>query len=139
MDDRLIARILADHPRIAVVGLSRRVSRPSHEVSAYMQRAGYTITPVNPHCEEVLGVRCHPDLADAASAGPLGIVNLFRPPDAVPPFVDQAIALGADAIWMQIGIVHEGAAREARAAGIPVVMDRCIRIEHARFGGPDPG
>lgn len=132
-----MARILADHPRIAVVGLSPRAGRPSHAVSAYMQRAGYTITPVNPYCDQVLGVACQPDLERAAGEGPLGIVNIFRTPRAVPALVDQSIALGADAIWMQLGIVDEESAHRAREAGVPVVMDRCIKIEHARLGGPD--
>ena len=128
--------LLADTTDLAVVGLSPKPHRTSYQVSAYMQRAGYAITPVHPRCMDVLGEVCHPDLTAAAVAGPIGIVNVFRRSADVPPVVDEAIAVGARAIWMQRGIAHPEAAEAARASGIPVVMDRCIKVEHARlFGG----
>ncbi len=128
--------LLADITDLAVVGLSPKPHRTSYRVSAYMQRAGYAITPVHPRHRDVLGEVCHPDLTAAAVAGPIGIVNVFRRSEDVPPVVDEAIAVGARAIWMQRGIVHPEAAEAARAGGIPVVMDRCIKVEHARlFGG----
>lgn len=133
--DEQMRAILREHRAIAVVGLSPKTWRPSHDVAAYMARAGYRITPVNPRCDEVLGVRCVPDLPRAAEQDPVEIVNVFRRAEAVPPVVDEAIAVGARAIWMQLGIVHDQAAEKARAAGIAVVMDRCIKIEHARLLG----
>lgn len=126
--------LLADTD-LAVVGLSPKPHRTSHQVSAYMQRAGYSLTPVHPRCVDVLGEVCHPDLSAAAAAGPIGIVNIFRRSEDVPPVVDEAIAVGARSIWMQLGIAHPEAAERARAAGIPVVMDRCIKVEHARLFG----
>lgn len=127
--------MLRAHRRIAVVGLSPNPGRPSHGVSAYMQAAGYRITPVNPCGGEILGEPCVPDLAAAAELGPLEIVNVFRRPEAVPEVVAAAIAHGAAVIWMQRGVVHEAAAERAGRAGIEVVMDRCIKVEHARLIG----
>jgi len=116
---------------IAVVGLSSDEARDSHSVSKYMQAAGYRIVPVNPAETEVLGEKAYPTVA--AIQAPVEIVNVFRRPEAVAGVVDEAIAAGAKVIWMQEGIVNEEAAAKARAAGLEVVMDRCIRAVHRRL------
>ncbi len=127
--------ILERHRRLAVVGLSPRPERPSHRAMVHMRANGYDITPVNPNCTEVLGVPCAPDLAAAAARGPLEIVNVFRRPEDVPPVVDAAIALGARVVWMQLGISEPESAARARAAGLEVVENRCIKMEHCRYFG----
>lgn len=116
---------------IAVVGLSGNKRRPSYGVSEYMQRAGYRIIPVNPHETAVLGEQAYPDL-DAVPEK-IDIVNIFRRSEFVAPIVDAAIRIGAKAIWMQEGVVHEDGAAKARAAGLGVIMDRCILKEHQRL------
>ncbi len=130
-DDRF--RILERYRRIAMVGLSANPFRPSHFAAIYMLAAGYEVTPVNPKETEILGRRSYPALRDAP--GPLEIVDIFRDPAAVPGIVEEAIEAGAKVIWMQLGVIHEEAARRACDAGIEVVMDRCVKIEHARFFG----
>jgi predicted CoA-binding protein len=94
---------------------------------------GYDVTPVNPRESEILGRRSYPSLLDVP--GPIEIVDIFREPDAVPAIVEEAIARNAKVIWMQLGVIHEQAAARARQAGLEVVMDRCVKIEHARFFG----
>jgi predicted CoA-binding protein len=116
---------------IAVVGLSGKRYRPSYGVAEYMQRAGYRIIPVNPHEREVLGERCYPDLDSIP--GPVDVVDIFRRSECVPEIVDAAIRKGAKVIWMQEGVVNEEAARRAEAAGMTVVMDRCILKDHGRW------
>lgn len=123
------ARILREYRRIAVVGISERPERDSHRVAAYLQRAGYTIIPVNPNVTRVLGERCWPSLEDAP--GPIEVVDVFRRSELVEPVVDGAIRVGAKAVWMQDGVVNEAAAAKARAAGLLVVMDRCMLRDHA--------
>ncbi len=123
------ARILRDYRRVAVVGVSDRPERDSHRVAAYLQQAGWTVVPVNPMVREVLGLRCWPSLEEAP--GPIEVVDVFRRSELVPPVVDAAIAVGAKAVWMQDGVVHEAAAAKARAAGLLVVMDRCMMRDHA--------
>ena len=123
-----IGRMLAGQ-RIAVVGLSDDPSRPSYRVSAYMQRAGYTILPVNPSCDTALGVPCHKSLADVP--GPIDVVNVFRRPLACADVVRDAIAAGARSVWLQSGIVNDEARQLAADAGLDFVQDRCIMIEHA--------
>ena len=123
------ARILREFRRVAVVGISDRPERDSHRVAAYLQRAGYTIIPVNPLVGHVLGMPCWASLREAP--GPIEVVDVFRRSELVPPVVDEAIAIGARAIWMQDGVVHEDAAARARAAGLLVVMDRCMLRDHA--------
>ena len=118
-------------PSLAVVGLSDDPNRPSHSVSAYMQRAGYRIAPVNPAVSEVLGEHSFPSLR-ALPFRP-DAVNVFRLPRFVPAIVDEMIELGLKGLWVQLGIVHTEAARRAEEAGIRVVMDRCILIEHRRL------
>ena len=127
--------ILKRYRRLAVVGLSPRPDRPSHRAMIHMAANGYEITPVNPTCDEVLGNPCVATLAEAAEAGPLEIVNLFRKPADIPPIVDEAISLGAKVIWMQLGIAEPASAERAREAGLEVVENRCIKMEHCRFFG----
>lgn len=126
-------RILSEHRTIAMVGLSANPSRPSHFAAIYMLAEGYEVIPVNPREREILGRPCYPSLRDIPR--PVEIVDIFREPAAVPPIVDEAIAIGAKVIWMQLGVIDEDSARRARAAGLAVVMDACVKIEHARFFG----
>ena len=114
---------------IAVVGLSSKSHRPSYGVSQYMQSSGYRIIPVNPNEEKVLGENCFACLEDIPVR--VDTVCIFRRSEFVPPVVDSAIAVGARAVWMQEGVVHEGAAATAREAGLAVVMDRCMLKDHA--------
>ena len=123
--------ILRSVKTIAVVGLSSKRTRPSYGVSEYMQRAGYRIIPVNPSETEVLGEKAYPDL-DSIPV-PVDLVNIFRRSELVPPVVDAAIRIGAKAIWMQEDVVNEEAAEKARAAGLMVVMDRCVLKEHRKM------
>jgi predicted CoA-binding protein len=123
-----IKEILERYKDIAVVGLSSQTWRPSYSVSQYMQNAGYRIIPVNPNEAEVLGEKAYPTLDDVP--GPVEIVDIFRRPEFVPDIVESAIRRKAKVIWMQVGVVHEAAADRARAAGLEVVMDRCILVEH---------
>jgi predicted CoA-binding protein len=130
-DDRL--RILEEYRRIAMVGLSANPFRPSHFAAIYMLSEGYDVIPVNPGEKQILGRTCFRSLREVP--GPVEIVDIFREPSAVPAVVEDAIAIGAKVVWMQLGVIHENAARRAREAGIEVVMDRCVKIEHARFFG----
>ena len=116
---------------IAVVGLSNRKHRPSFGVSEYMQRAGYRIIPINPNESSILGEKSYASLEDVPEK--IDIVDIFRRPEFVPEIVEQAIRAGAGAIWMQEGVIHEEAAARAQAAGLTVVMDRCILKEHQRL------
>ena len=125
-----IAGILRASKVIAVVGLSPKPERPSHSVSLYMMDQGYTIIPVNPGQTEILGQKSYKSLLEVP--GPIDIVNIFRDPSAVPEIVDQAIAKKAKVVWMQEGIVHNAAAAKARAAGLQVVMNKCLYKEHAK-------
>ena len=126
-----IGEILQSARSIAVVGLSSKRYRPSYGVAEYMQNAGYRIIPINPFESEVLGEKAYPDLARVPE--PLDIVDIFRRSEFVPEIVETAIRLGARVIWMQEGVIHEEAAAKARAAGLEVVMDRCILKEHRRM------
>jgi hypothetical protein len=117
---------------IAVVGLSPKHCRPSNMVARYLIEAGYTVIPVNPGQTEILGLPCYPNLA--AIPTPVDIVNIFRRSEEVPPIVAEAIAIGARMIWMQEGVIHADAARTAQAAGLVVVMDRCIKTVHYCLG-----
>ncbi|AVR87476.1 CoA-binding protein [Thauera aromatica] len=126
-----IRRLLQDSRNIAVVGLSPKPARPSNEVAHYLRAAGYTILPVNPLHDEVMGERCYPSLHDVPR--PIDIVDIFRKPEDVMPIVDEAIAVGARSVWFQLGVIAPEAAARAAAAGLAVVMDRCTKIEHARL------
>ena len=129
-----LRRILRDCKTIAVVGLSAEWHRPSFFVAKYLQQHAYRIVPVNPRYAEVLGEHCYPSLE--AIEFPVDMVDVFRRTDDVLPIARQAVAIGARCLWQQIGVVNAEAAELARAAGLDAVMDRCVKIEHARlFGG----
>lgn len=123
-EDERITELLKSAKTIAVVGLTNTPVRPSYGVSHYMRSQGYRIIPVNPNITEWEGEKAYPSLLDVP--GKIDLVNIFRRPDAVPEVVEQAIQIKAPAIWMQEGVVHEGAAEKARQAGIFVVMDKCV-------------
>jgi len=128
-----IRRVLAQTRSIAVVGLSAHWHRPSYFAAQYMQGKGYRVIPVNPSYQAVLGERCYPDLASIGE--PVDMVDCFRKPQDIVPIAREAVAIGAKVLWMQIGIRNEEAARLALDAGMDVVMDRCVKIEHARILG----
>lgn len=129
-----IRRVLTETRSIAVVGLSANWHRPSFFAAKYMLDQGYTIIPVNPAYDEVLGQKCYPSLRDIPV--PVDMVDVFRKPEDVLPVVDEAIAIGAKTLWLQLGVINEEAVARAEAAGLQVVMDRCVKIEYARlFGG----
>ena len=125
-----IREILEQGKTLAVVGLSSKTMRPSHGVADYMQQHGYRIIPVNPHEESVLGEKGFASLDAVPEA--IDVVVIFRRPEFVPEIVEAAIRKGAKVVWMQEGVIHEQAAERARAAGLKVVMDRCILKEHAK-------
>lgn len=128
--DQTIDRILQQTKTIAVVGFSSNRAKAGYYVPEYLQREGYRIIPVNPRLESGLGEPAVDSLE--AINDPVDLVLIFRRPEAVPPFVESAIALDVPAVWMQLGIVNEESAEKARAAGLAVVMDRCIMVEHRR-------
>src|SRR6266478_5908046 len=128
-----ILEILKKYKTIAVVGLSSNPMRPSHGVTEYMQGAGYRIIPVNPNEMEVLGEKCYARLEDVPEN--IDIVNVFRRAEEVPPVVESAIRIGAKVVWMQMGVENEEAAEKARAAGLMVIEDACILVEHRRRAG----
>jgi hypothetical protein len=133
-DSGRLRRILGQSRRIAVVGLSVDEMRPSFFAAKYMKDHGYEIVPVNPNYDVVLGQKCYASLDDIP--GKVDIVDLFQRAEQVMPFVEQAIRIKAKVVWMQLGIVNGAAAEKARAAGLEVIMDRCVKIEYARlFGG----
>jgi predicted CoA-binding protein len=123
-----IGEILRKYRTIAVVGLSADVSRPSYQVARYLQNHGYRIVPVNPSCAEILGEKCYPSLKEIPF--PVEVVDIFRKVDAIPAIVAEAVEVGAKAVWLQLGLVEPQAAQKAREAGLQVVMDRCMKIEH---------
>ncbi|MEP7328932.1 MAG: CoA-binding protein [Betaproteobacteria bacterium] len=134
MDDIAgLRRVLAQTRTIAVVGLSTQWHRPSYFAAKYMQDHGYTIIPVNPAYQEVLGQRCYPDLASIAGA--VDMVDCFRKPADIEPIAHAAIAKGARVLWLQLGIRNDAAVKVAVDAGLEVVVDRCVKIEHARILG----
>lgn len=143
-EPEILKRILTRDRVIAVVGLSTHPYRPSHSVAAYMQSHGYRIVPINPAYANdtagVLGERCYATLTDAAHAlaqedGAIDMVDVFRRPEEVAAVVEQAIAIGAKSAWLQVGVVNEEAAEQARAAGLDVAMNVCVKIEHERLFG----
>jgi len=133
-DISTLRRILKDCRTLAVVGLSAEWHRPSYFAASYMQAKGYRIVPVNPRYEKILGERCHAKLEDIPF--PVDLVDIFRRTEDVLPIARSAIAIGAKCLWQQIGVKNLEADALARAAGLDSVMDRCVKIEHARlFGG----
>jgi predicted CoA-binding protein len=131
--DRTLQEVLSRARTIAVVGLSDRPDRPSHDVAAYLQRAGYRIVPVNPRLagREVLGERVAASLREIPVR--VDVVDVFRRPEFVPEVVEDCLAYGVPVIWLQLGIAHPEAAARARAAGVLIVQDRCLKVEHARL------
>jgi predicted CoA-binding protein len=132
-DEGTIRSILHSARVIAIVGLSCNVLRPSNFVGFYLQRHGYRIVPVNPRESEILGEKCYALLSDIPF--PVDVVDVFRAPDAVPGIAREAAQIGAKALWLQFGVISPLGAQIARAAGLDVVMDRCMKIEHARHMG----
>lgn len=133
-DINTLRRILKQYKTIAVVGLSANWHRPSSFAAKYMQEHGYRVIPVNPMYKEVLGEKCYASLKDIPEK--VDIVDCFRKSEDIDPIADEAIAIGAKVLWMQIGVMNEKAAEKARKAGLEVVQDRCVKIEHGRlFGG----
>ncbi|MEP6689460.1 MAG: CoA-binding protein [Gemmatimonadales bacterium] len=130
-----IADILRTSRRIAVVGLSPKPHRPSHAVADYLQRAGYTIVPVRPTGNTILGEPVQPNLRAAASAGPIDIVNVFRRSEFVAVLLDDLLSVRPRLVWLQVGVRDDRTARRLEDEGIPVVMDRCLAVDHQFLGG----
>jgi len=128
-----IIQDILKHSRIAIVGLSSNELRASHFVGFYLKRHGYDIIPVNPREESVLGATSYPSLLEVP--GTVDVVDVFRDPAAVPEIAEQAVAIGAKALWLQFGVISEEGISIAEAAGLDVVADRCLKIEHARYLG----
>lgn len=123
--------ILSSSQVVAVVGLSSKPDRPSYKVASYLKEQGYKIIPVNPAEKEILGELCYPDLASIPES--VDVVDVFRRSEEVAPIVEEAIRIGAKAVWMQEGVINEEAAVRAMAAGLVVVMDKCMRKEHRKL------
>lgn len=135
--DQMMRDILTSTNRIASVGLSSSQEKESYWIVAYLMEQGYTIIPVNPKADEILGEKVYKSLSDIPVK--VDVVQVFRKPEDVPPVVDEAIKIGAKVVWMQEGIVNEEAAQKAREAGLQVIMDACMRATHKRLGiGPKP-
>jgi predicted CoA-binding protein len=132
-DPLTIQRVLRTAKTVAIVGLSSNELRASYFVGFYLKRHGYRIVPINPRESKVLGEKSYASLADVPV--PIDIVNVFRAPDAVPALAADAVAIGAGNLWCQFGVVHPEGARIAEAGGVSVVMDRCLKVEHARYIG----
>lgn len=130
-DDAGLRRILENHKVIAMVGLSPKEDRPSNIVARYLMARGYTVIPVNPGQRAILGQPCYASLREIPAK--VDMVDVFRNAADVPPIAADAIAIGAKSLWLQLGVINEGAAEAAAAAGLDVVMDRCPKIEHARL------
>jgi predicted CoA-binding protein len=132
--DAEIAKLLRATRSVAVVGLSDNPSRPSFDVAQYLHGAGYAVIPINPNLAEWHGLKAYPDLTSAQRAGlPIELVDVFRRSEDVGPVVDEAIRVGAKAVWLQLGVIDLAAAERAKKAGLVVVMDRCSKIEHRRL------
>ncbi len=129
-----IAHILAHHRTVAVVGLPPKTHRASYEIAQYMQAQGWRIVPVNPAAQvtQILGETVYPNLIEAAKHVQIDLVDVFRNSEDVPPVADEAIAIGAKGLWLQLGIVNDMAADKARAAGLRVVQNKCLLVEHRR-------
>ncbi|MGA3116090.1 MAG: CoA-binding protein [Syntrophobacteraceae bacterium] len=131
--DRDVRNILCSSKTIAVVGISAKEESPSHKVAKYLLEHGFKVIGVNPKCDEVLGGKCYPDLKSVP--GHVDVVDIFRNLDAIAGVVEEAIEIGAGTVWMQLGLEHEEAAQKARRAGLNVVMNKCMKIEHSRLSG----
>jgi predicted CoA-binding protein len=132
-DPLTIQRVLHNAKTVAIVGLSKTELRASHFVGYYLKRHGYRVVPVNPRESEILGERSYPSLLEVPM--PVDVVNVFRTPDAVPAIAADAVKIGAGCLWCQFGVINEDGALMADTGGVTVVMDRCIKVEHARFIG----
>jgi len=132
-DPMTIQRVLHSAGTIAIVGLSKTELRASYFVGYYLKRHGYRVIPVNPREEEILGEKCYPSLRDIPE--PVDVVNVFRTPDALPAIARDAVAIGAGTLWCQFGVINEEGARIAEDGGLTVIMDRCLKVEHARYVG----
>jgi predicted CoA-binding protein len=128
-----VANVLKGARTIAVVGISHKEDRDSNKVAKYLKEHGYKMIPVNPKYKEVLGETCYPNLE--AVPEHIDVVDIFRSVDAIPAIVDEAVSVKAGAVWMQLGLVHNDAADKARCAGLAVIMDKCMKIEHTRMAG----
>lgn len=128
-----IRRILGTARRVAVVGMSTERTKASNMVGSYLRDEGYEVIPVNPRAKEIDGLVCYPDLASIP--GPIDLVDVFRPSGELMGIVEEAIAVGAKAVWSQLRIVDAEAGTRAREAGLDMVMDKCVKMEHGRFGG----
>jgi len=129
--DEEVVELLKSAKTVAVVGISHKEDRDSYKVAKYLKEHGYKIIPVNPKYKEVLGEPCYPDLKSIPEK--IDVVDIFRKVDAIPGIVDEAIAVGAGAVWMQLGLAHNESAEKARQAGLKVVMNKCMKIEHQRL------
>ena len=134
MTKAAIRQSLADCKTIAVVGLSPKPHRDSFRVAKYMQYHGYRIVPINPNATEVLGEKAYASLTEAAQHARIDMVNCFRNYEDIPPIAKEAIAIGAKSLWLQIGVVNDDAAKQATDAGLIVVQDLCLMVEHRQLG-----
>ena len=132
-DPLTIQRVLHTARTIAIVGLSPNELRASYFVGYYLRRHGYRVIPVNPRETEILGQKCYASLLDVPE--PVDVVDVFRAPDALPGIAREAVAIGAGSLWCQFGVINEEAARIAEEGGVAVIMDRCFKVEHARYVG----
>lgn len=130
-DTNRIRKILQEARTIAVVGASEKPWRDSNSITRFLKRKGYIVYPVNPNYREIDGEPCYPDLTSIPAA--VDIVDVFRQPSAVPEIVKEAVAIGAKTLWLQYGVIHEQAAAEAERAGLQVIMDRCIAVDHRQL------
>lgn len=133
-NDQMMKELLLSSKTIASVGLSSNQQKESYGIALYLKEQGYRIIPVNPTANEIFGEKAYPDLSSIPEK--VDIVQVFRKPEDVPPVVDEAIKIGAKAVWMQEGITHEESAQQARDAGLQVVMNACMRVTHRRLVGP---
>jgi uncharacterized protein len=132
-DPLAIQRVLHKAKTIAIVGLSPNELRASYFVGYYLKRHGYEVIPVNPREKEILGEKSYKSLLDVTAL--VDIVNVFRAPDALPAIAEEAVRIGAGSLWCQFGVIHEDGARIAEEGGVSVIMDRCLKVEHARYAG----
>lgn len=135
LSDADLRRLLTEARRIAVVGLGDNPGRPAYGVARYLQKQGYQIAPIHPRDNETLGERVYRSLEEAAADGPVDIVDVFRRSDAVPALVAPCVAIRPRIVWLQVGVRNDAAAEALEAAGIPVVQNRCLAVEHHRLAG----